>query len=200
MTWYSQLRDHVYDYVWSWTLFSVTHPLWENSSINGGFFLKRTNNAKLCGHISCWPVWAVEQTVEWPLIWYVLRPCDVIVMNTIDSNSPCTVLLVDLSVSVRYSSLSIYGGHFSLNNSRKTTHSSLVRARYGVSFVRAMFKLSFATVIVRLCAQSCCIWPRYTESLRAWKKKGWVILKQTKYIRHSVWTTGDIFSAKWSLC
>ena len=37
----------------------------------------------------------------------------------------------------KYSALSIYRGHFSSYNPRKTPHSSPVRARYGVSFVGA---------------------------------------------------------------
>ena len=41
---------------------------------------------------------------------------------------------------------------FSLNNSRKTSHSSPVRAGYGLSFVSAKVDLSFATLIVRICA------------------------------------------------
>ena len=51
-----------------------------------------------------------------------------------------------------YSELSIYRDDFSLNNSRKTPHSWPVRARYGVSFVRAKFDRSFANVIFGLCA------------------------------------------------
>ena len=43
----------------------------------------------------------------------------------------------------KYSALSIYRGHFSLHNSRKTSRSSPVRARYGVSFVTAKFDRSF---------------------------------------------------------
>ena len=49
-----------------------------------------------------------------------------------------------------YNAFSIYRGHFSLNNSRKTPHS--LRARYGVSFVSAKFDRSFVTVIIGLCA------------------------------------------------
>ena len=65
-----------------------------------------------------------------------------------------------------YSVLSIYRGHFSLKISRKTLHSSPVRARYGVPFVNSKFGGSFITVIVVLCTSSCYIWPRYIESLQ----------------------------------
>ena len=47
-----------------------------------------------------------------------------------------------------YRVLSIYRGQFSLNNSRKTTHGSPVRASSAVSFLSVKFDRSFATVII----------------------------------------------------
>ena len=70
------------------------------------------------------------------------------------------------SVCALYSVLSIYRCHFSFNNSRKTPHISPLRSRYGTSFLSAKFDLSFGTITVGLCALSCCIQPRYIESLQ----------------------------------
>ena len=64
-----------------------------------------------------------------------------------------------------FSVRSLYRGHFSLNNSRKTPHISPVRARYGEWLASAKFDRTFPTDIVGMCAQSCCIWQRYIESL-----------------------------------
>ena len=50
-----------------------------------------------------------------------------------------------------YNALSIYRGHISLDISRKTSHSSPVRARYGVSFVNAESGGSCIIVNVVLC-------------------------------------------------
>ena len=54
--------------------------------------------------------------------------------------------------SLRYSALSIY--HFCLKISRKISHSSPVRARYGVLFVNAKPGRSFTIVTVILCVSS----------------------------------------------
>ena len=83
-----------------------------------------------------------------------------------------------------YSALSIYGGHFSLNNSQKTPIACPYRWDMGVSFVSAKFDWSFATVAVGLCAPLYCIWPRYIESLLYWKWR-WLLLlygEQKSYI------------------
>ena len=47
-----------------------------------------------------------------------------------------------------YSALSIYCGHYSLTISRKTHHSSPVRARYGVSFVDTKSGRTFTIVTI----------------------------------------------------
>ena len=57
------------------------------------------------------------------------------------------------------SALSIYSGHFCLKNARTTPYTSLVRARYRVSFVSAKPDRSFTIVIALLCPLSTCIWP-----------------------------------------
>ena len=49
--------------------------------------------------------------------------------------------------------------------SRKTSHSTLVKARYGWSLESVMCERSFAIVIIVLCAISNFIWPRYIKSL-----------------------------------
>ena len=69
-----------------------------------------------------------------------------------DSRSGCLDIYV----------LSIHSCYCSLNNSRKNT----LGASYGVSFVSAKIDQSFAMATVALCALSCCIWPRYIESLQ----------------------------------
>ena len=66
----------------------------------------------------------------------------------------------------QYSALSIYRGHFSLKNSRKTLHSSPVRPRYGVSFAGVNAGRRVAVVFVVLCAISCYTWLRIIESLQ----------------------------------
>ena len=86
--------------------------------------------------------------------------------------------------SVRYRALSIYRGHFSLNSSRKTPHSSPVRAMYGLSCVRAKFVRSFVTVTVGSWAPSCCIWPRYIDNvyIGPYHKGNWLYNPFTKSI------------------
>ena len=55
---------------------------------------------------------------------------------------------------------------FSLNISRKTPHSSPVRARHGVSLVNPKFGQRVITsIIIVLWALSCYMWPRYIESM-----------------------------------
>ena len=71
----------------------------------------------------------------------------------------------DVTVMQLIPRIHILMGDFSLNNSRKATHSSPVRASYGMSFVRAKYDQSFVTITFGLCTPPCCIWPRYIESL-----------------------------------
>ena len=66
---------------------------------------------------------------------------------------------------VEYNALSIYRGPISLQISRKTPHSSPVRARYGMSFVNAKSVRCLIIVTIVLCVLSCCRWPRYIECL-----------------------------------
>ena len=79
------------------------------------------------------------------------------------------MLLLDslfMMVTGQYSALSIYRGNFSLKNSRKTLHSSPVRARYGVSLVGANSGRRVTVVIIAFRALSCYTWLRYIESLQ----------------------------------
>ena len=57
---------------------------------------------------------------------------------------------VGLVLGGYYNVLSIYRGHYSLNFSGKTPHSSPVRAGYGVLFVSPKSGLSLTSVIVVL--------------------------------------------------
>ena len=68
--------------------------------------------------------------------------------------------------STWYSVLSIYRGHISLKISRKTPHSSPMRARYGVFFVNAKSGRSCIIVTVVLCVWSGYRWQWYIESLK----------------------------------
>ena len=69
-----------------------------------------------------------------------------------------------------YSALAIYGGHFYMKNSRKTPHSSPVRARYGVSFVSAKHNRSFTNVIALLSTIVLYMTAIYRESIVPWKR------------------------------
>ena len=94
--------------------------------------------------------------------------------------------------SRKCSTLSIYHGHFSSKNSRKTPRSSPARASYGVLFVSARPYWSFT--IVTLCTLSGYTSPRYIESVEHKIARPWC-----RICGFLLWVQNLIYFLTWSL-
>ena len=109
--------------------------------------------------------------------------------------------------------LSIYRNHFVVYNSRKITHSSPVRARYGVSFVSAnLTEVSYITAIYRESILTVCLidctnsilepvliryqWCPVVHSWE-WFDRTYSIHKSIKCVSKSIQRSSQISSDRW---
>ena len=91
-------------------------------------------------------------------------------------------------MSKQVSALSIYCGHFSLNNLGKTPHSSPVRVRYGVFFMSAKLDWSFTTNCLAVCR--CVVYDRNIYKVYSIAEMGgyiWYRLKLQSNVLQTNW-------------